>query len=247
MYSVIFGSGSVPEETSSLLVRPHQRSARRVVRNLKPDPCTLESLRPWSLLPTLKTWDPTPKIADPSTLESTLPQRRFPDQNFFEQNIHLTLTSSTLGLNPPHLLKVPDHFKLQILNPTHSGTWTRICSSTRSAGNRGRPGSPGRHEESETLMVKVNWLTWSASPRRLKWTVITVASHTNTSATNFKPSTLNPEQVPGPGFLRAPDPLVLDIQLVHDGHLLGRAGPANPHVRSQLLEVLSLTILLQIQ
>ena len=37
-------------------------------------------------------------------------------------------------------------------------------------------------------MVKVNWLTLSASPRRLKYTVVSVARPTNTSATDFKVS-----------------------------------------------------------
>ena len=58
-------------------------------------------------------------------------------------------------------------------------------------GNRGRPGSPGCHEESEARMVKVNLLTLSASPRRLKSTVVSVARPTNTSATYNK--TLIPE------------------------------------------------------
>ena len=35
-------------------------------------------------------------------------------------------------------------------------------------GNRGRPGSPGCHKESEARMVKVIFLTSSAPPRRLK-------------------------------------------------------------------------------
>ena len=42
----------------------------------------------------------------------------------------------------------------------------------------------GCHEESEARIAKVNLLTLSAPPRRVKETVVSVARPTNTSATN---------------------------------------------------------------
>ena len=47
--------------------------------------------------------------------------------------------------------------------------------------DRGHPGSPGCHEESETRMAKVNLPTLSAPPRR----VVSVARPTNTSTTHI--------------------------------------------------------------
>ena len=62
---------------------------------------------------------------------------------------------------------------------------------------RGCPGSPGCHEESEARIVKVNLLTFSIFPRRLKWTVVSVARPTKTSATKTP--------APGAGCIRSND------------------------------------------
>ena len=50
-------------------------------------------------------------------------------------------------------------------------------------GNKGCPGIPGCHEESEARMGKVNLLTLSAPPRRLEEIVVSLTTPTNTSAT----------------------------------------------------------------
>ena len=81
-----------------------------------------------------------------------------------------------------HLTRAKGVSQLDLMSASARGCATP--KHLRPSGHREHPGSPGCHEESKAWMVKVNSLTLSAFPFRLKQTVVSVARPTNISATN---------------------------------------------------------------